>query len=142
MFRSRMCARRRRPSLEIRMTKTTRLLGWWRLAETAVAGLAAPRIDVAASDRQADDLFRSSALSAAGRACGGIVDAAWRHSIARAMVDRFGREAMPPSGSQRVRAAAALTTIAVIVSVTLQLVTPGTLGPLDWALPVAVAACA
>ena len=120
----------------------TRQLGWWRLAEAAVASLAAPRTDVAASDRQADQLFHSSSLFAAGRACGAVVGAAWRHSITRDVVYRIEREAIPPSGPQRVRAVAALATIAVIVSLMLQLVTPGAIGPLNWALPAAAAACA
>jgi len=123
------------------MTRT-RLLRWSRLAEAAVASLAAPRIDVAASDRQADDLVRSSSLFAAGRACGEVVGAAWRDSITRELVSRIEREAIPPSGARCVRAVAAVVTIAATARLMLQLITPGAIGPLNWVLPAAAAVSA
>src|SRR5437899_8175733 len=118
------------------------MLAGVRLAEAAVACLAAPRTDVAASDDHVERLFRASAVFAAGRACSAVVAAACGDSTTRAAMSRIEREAIPPSGPQRVRAVAALAAIAVIASLTLQLVTPGAIGPLNWVLPVAVAACA
>jgi hypothetical protein len=118
------------------------MLAWWRLAETAVARLAVPRTDVSASDDQVERQFRASLLFAAGRACGVVVGAAWRDSITRSVMSRIRRDAVPPSSAQRVRAGAMLVTIAVVVSLMLQVVTPGAIGPLTWVLPVAVAVCA
>jgi hypothetical protein len=121
------------------MTKT-RMLAWWRLAVAAVGSLTAPRTDVSTSDDQVERVFRTSSLYAAGHACSAVVGTAWRNSMTRAVVNRVEHEAIPPSGPQRVRAVAVLAAIAVIASLTLQLVTLGAIDPLNWVLPVAVAA--
>jgi hypothetical protein len=120
----------------------TRLFGWWRLAETAVASVTSPRTDVAASDHEVEGVFRTSWLFAAGRACGAVIGAAWRDSITHNVVSRIEREAIGSSGPQRVRGVATMAVIAVPTSLALQVVTPGAIGPLTGVLPVAVAACA
>ena len=120
----------------------TRLLGWWRLAETAVARVTTPRTDVAASDHEVERVFRASSLFAAGHACSAVIGAAWRNSITRDVVTRIEREAVPSAGAQRVRAVAMVAAVAVLTSLALQIVTPGAIGPLTWVPPVAVAICA
>jgi hypothetical protein len=114
---------------------TARLFGWWRVGEAAVRCLTEPRIDVVASDRQVEQLFRGSALFAAGRATSDAFSRAWTDSRVRALVASIGHKLVPARRSASVRVAGLMAVTASITALGLQTLKPVPAGPLSWIVP-------
>jgi len=112
---------------------------WWRGAVALASRLAAPRPDIAASDRAVEVVVRDSRLFGVLRAADASGRRAWAHARTRVWSRRIAAVWDALSGPERVRAAGIVALAGGVTAILVQAAKPVSIGPLIWVLPTVVA---
>ena len=107
----------------------------WPHAVSLAATVSQPRPDVEASDAAFVALLEESAIARRTGTVTRAIGAAWTHSRARALFERFAGAFGVFDGEQTVRAVSWTVAVAAALVLLLDAVRPTSLGPLVWVLP-------